>query len=428
MRNGFLVWLLALVPAAGLAMAQSDPAGNPAPRNLASSVALQTPPPSDAHPPAPPASPGDSWASGGCCQPSAGGGVCGPYGRIWVSAEYLLWWIKDERLPPLVTAGPASSGGVLGAPGTVVLFGGDHTDEEPFSGGRFTVGAWLNECQTIGIEADFFFLGQRSNNFVAGASGAAGAPVVARPIINVLTGTETSELVPGIVSVRERNRLLGTGVNGVFNVCCACCARLDLLAGFRYLEYDEDLTISENLLVPAGVPTIGGTRFDLSDSFSTRNFFYGGLIGGRGEVRRGRFFVDLTGDVSLGTTHQDLDILGSTVITPPGGTPVALRGGILALPSNIGHFSRDRFSVVPELSLNVGYQVTHNVRAFVGYTFLYWSDVLRPGDQIDRVINPTQIPSTLGPGTLVGPARPTVILRETDFWAQGLNVGVEFRF
>jgi len=73
----------------------------------------------------------------------------------------------------------------------------------------------------------------------------------------------------------------------------------------------------------------------------------------------------------------------------------------------------------PQLGVNVGYQLTDNVRAFVGYTFLYWNDVLRPGDQIDRVVNTTQSPVNLiGNGLLVGPARPAPIFRESDFWAQ----------
>jgi Putative beta barrel porin-7 (BBP7) len=434
MRKGFLVSLLALLQAGGLALAQSPPGLGAVSRDLPTYLVDQPPPGGATQAPA---SPGAGTGAGepgcpplGCFepQPSCCGGICGPPGRFWVSAEYLLWWIKDDRLPPLVTAGPASSGGVLGAPGTTVLYGGGGSDEEPFSGGRFTAGYWLNDCQTVGIEASFFFLGERSNHFVAGAPGELGEPVVARPIINALTGTETSELVPGTITVRERSRLLGTEINGICNVCCACCARLDLFAGFEYLELDEDLTIEENLAVPADIPTIGGTRFLVSDSFGTRNFFYGGQLGARGEVRRGRFFVDGMVGIGLGDTHQDLDILGSTIITPPGGTPVAERGGILALPSNIGQFSRDRFSVVPQVGINLGYQVTPHLRAFIGYTFLYWTDVIRPGEQIDRVINPTQIPSTLGPGTLVGPARPEVLFKETDFWAQGINFGIEFRF
>ena len=53
---------------------------------------------------------------------------------------------------------------------------------------------------------------------------------------------------------------------------------------------------------------------------------------------------------------------------------------------------------------------------------------MRPGDQIDPVINPTQLPTPAGPGTLVGPARPAFAFHETDLWVHGINFGGEFRF
>jgi hypothetical protein len=60
----------------------------------------------------------------------------------------------------------------------------------------------------------------------------------------------------------------------------------------------------------------------------------------------------------------------------------------------------------------------------VGYDLLYWSDVARAPDQIDRRINPSQIP----PGALLGVSRPEHTLRTTDFWAQGLTLGVVYQF
>jgi hypothetical protein len=334
----------------------------------------------------------------------------------------------------LVTASPPASAGVLGAPGTVVLFGGSRLDEDAHSGGRFTVGSWLNDCRTIGLEGGYFFLGSRATEFAAAGTGLPGSPVIARPIINALTGSETSELVAfpglesGIVHVTSSSWLQGANANLVANVCCSCCWRVDLLAGFRYLDLQEGLGIVERLMVNPDVANIGGSTFIVADQFDTRNQFYGGQLGARAEYRRGNLYIDLAGSVALGTTHEELDINGNTVITPAGGTPIALTGGLLALPTNIGHFSRDRFAVVPEIGINVGYQVTQFMRAFVGYSFLYWSAVTRPGDAIDRTINPTQLPSTQGPGTLVGPPRPTVILQDTEFWAQGINVGLEFRY
>jgi hypothetical protein len=84
--------------------------------------------------------------------------------------------------------------------------------------------------------------------------------------------------------------------------------------------------------------------------------------------------------------------------------------------------------VVPEFNLNVGRQVTDSLRLFVGYTFLYMSNVVRPGDQIDTTVNTTQLPDYTGPGTLSGPARPAFTWRDTGMWVQGINVGAQLRF
>jgi hypothetical protein len=48
------------------------------------------------------------------------------------------------------------------------------------------------------------------------------------------------------------------------------------------------------------------------------------------------------------------------------------------------------------------------------------SDVVRPGLQIDRVVNPNQFEQ----GHLFGPARPLPESNSTDFFAHGLNLGV----
>ena len=97
---------------------------------------------------------------------------------------------------------------------------------------------------------------------------------------------------------------------------------------------------------------------------------------------------------------------------------------MLALPSNSGHFSRNVFSVVPEVGMNLSYQVCPNLRLFMGYTFLYWNNVARPGALIDTVVNTTQQSG----GTLTGPARPAFAFHNTDYWAHGINFGLELRY
>ena len=54
--------------------------------------------------------------------------------------------------------------------------------------------------------------------------------------------------------------------------------------------------------------------------------------------------------------------------------------------------------------------------------------MVRPGEQIDVAVNSTQVPTSVLFGPLTGPARPAFNFRQSDFWAQGLNLGLEFRF
>ncbi len=75
--------------------------------------------------------------------------------------------------------------------------------------------------------------------------------------------------------------------------------------------------------------------------------------------------------------------------------------------------------------MTVGCQITNNIRATVGYSLLWMSDVVRPGDQIDRTVNPNLLPPAL---LSTSPNRPIFILRDSDIWMQGVRVGLDFRF
>jgi hypothetical protein len=64
----------------------------------------------------------------------------------------------------------------------------------------------------------------------------------------------------------------------------------------------------------------------------------------------------------------------------------------------------------------------------MGYTFLWWDGVLRPGDQIDRRVNLATVPLSPTFGAPGGPLLPNVNFRERDFWAQGLTLALRFLF
>jgi hypothetical protein len=355
-----------------------------------------------------------------------------------VNGEYLLWWIRDSQLPVSVTTavpGASTLPGVLGQPGTAVLFGGSDVDNQVRSGGRFTAGLWLNDGQTVGFEGNYLFLGSRSVPFDRTSSGAPGSEIIARPFFDVMNGAPDAQLVafPGIaggdIHVSSSSRLQGAELNLLYSTGGGGNYSVSLLGGFRYLQLDEGLGIAEschvNADLPGGPPLFGGSTIAIADQFDTHNYFYGGQIGARVESYWGRLFVNVLGKVALGETQEIVDIHGSTAITSPAGTTTGFPVGFLALASNSGRFTRDEFAVVPEFGINVGWQVSAHLRASVGYTFLYWSAVARPGDQVDEGLSGTQLPTDtrFNPGS--GPARPAVLLRSTDFWAQGISFGLE---
>jgi hypothetical protein len=156
--------------------------------------------------------------------------ACGPAGRCWVGADYLLWRVRGDSLPPLVTTSPAGTpraeGGGLSTPGTVTLFGDSKVNDDWRSGGRVWAGFWLDDEQRWGVEANYFMLEDARTHFDAASDG---NPILARPFFNALTNRPDAELIafPGVVtgnfSAAETSTLLGAGVWLRRNVCCGDC-------------------------------------------------------------------------------------------------------------------------------------------------------------------------------------------------------------
>ena len=67
-----------------------------------------------------------------------------------------------------------------------------------------------------------------------------------------------------------------------------------------------------------------------------------------------------------------MNIGGITRTTDANGANTTAAGGLLALSSNIGNYSRSQFAVVPEFGMNLGYQLSPHLEFKFGYTFIYW--------------------------------------------------------
>jgi hypothetical protein len=353
-----------------------------------------------------------------------------------------MWWTEGTSAPELVTVSPPltpqSAAGVLGQPGTEVLFGGGQFTNDLRSGGRLVIGSWLDDCRTYGMEGEYFGLGQDTFDFQRQSNG---DQILARPFFNVLTGRQDSELVafPGLIngsidvqgsselhSAGARLRLnldrQGTGSCGssYSGAGCGDGTRLDLLVGYRFLELDEGLTFREDLV---STDPLRPATFDIRETFGTRSDFHGGEIGLEWQYDRCRWSLEMLAKIALGNCHQVVTIDGSTTITSLG-IPATYPGGLLAQRTNIGRFARGQFVVVPEVGVTLAYELTESLKASFGYSFVFVSDVVRPGDQIDTGVNPDLLPPEAVPFS--GPLQPAFAFHGSGFWAQGLGFGVEY--
>jgi hypothetical protein len=137
--------------------------------------------------------------------------------------------------------------------------------------------------------------------------------------------------------------------------------------------------------------------------------------------------VDLRGKVAIGATTEEINIKGSQILVTPDGQATTFAGGLLALPTNMGNFHKDRLAFAPEFNVNVGYDVSQHVSLFVGYDFLFWSQVARPGDLIDAALDVNNIPNH-EPAPASGQVRPAPTLRQTEVFTQGVNFGIAFQW
>jgi hypothetical protein len=377
-----------------------------------------------------------------------------------------LWHIKDQPVPvPLITTStnPADFG-IIGAPTTTVLFGDTNVYMHLFTGGRITGGLCFCPDPGLGLEVSAFTFEKQVRSFSA-SSDAAGNPVIARPFFDAVALMENVALVSfpgafaGTVNAFTASNFYSGDCNFTFGGHQSPRWSATLLAGFRFFELDEQLQINQlSVILPGGFIFFNGNTVgapngvSITDNFDTRNQFYGGQIGGRVEGHWGRVSVEVMEKFGIGGVHQVVGINGESIlITPAQTTPggvlsntfpslfpptitvfsgrTGVPGGVLATETNSGQHTTTRFALLSESSANVRFKITNCISIVGGYSFLFLNKTTRPGNEIDRTVNPTGIPTSGSFSTfVVFPARPAFSFHEGSFYAHGGNIGLQFDF
>lgn len=392
--------------------------------------------------------------------------------NYWIDGEYLLWRIKNNPIPiPLVTSASYADPlpGAIGQPHTRVVLGEKSIDMGWMQGFQVDAGAWIKH--NIGIEGSYFLLPTVSQTKSLSTSGNLGSPNYAVPIFDVsgvfgLNGVpgETIFILPGpfmsdpgfsaTYILHLTSQLQSAELNGLYRIINKKNFQFECSGGFRWLQLYEKLLFKANsLAVPGSI--FGHAFYNTRDRFETTNNFLAGQLNIDARYRTKKWHLDALLKGALGAVLQKVKIEGSSQTSngnlffeTMGTGNTILPGGIFAEPSNIGSHRKSPMAWSFETKVKTGYAITKHIEIHLGYTFLWISRVLRPGNQIDRKINSTRTALAdasratvgIGPGPIPfggppgpapaasGPVRPKALFRSATFWAQGLDAGIQFNF
>jgi hypothetical protein len=335
---------------------------------------------------------------------------------LWLTADFLYWATQGPTAPPLVQNGPLILPPALApfvtVPATDTLLGGERMLNGMRPGVRVTGGVFLDAAKEWALGYSAAFLGSRSERLTGGSDG---TNIVNLPQFNTFLGTPFETplyvgypgLTRGTVAAAVQSSFF-TGSGQLRRVAQSGTGnRFDLIAGYRYAHLGDSIARSFDV-VSAVIPGQFSPRFQGEESTRTRNAFNGGELGFQFQGRMGRFIFDWQSTIALGATSTEIDrsytrsyiaggplsaLLG--VPLPPVGIPLIQTGGLV---------KRSEFAVMPQVGVKLGWEPIDHVRLTAGYDFLYWSRVRRA-------------PELFTGNDVV-----------TDFWAQGLSLGIDFRY
>lgn len=330
------------------------------------------------------------------------------------SAEWLLWYRRGQSFPVLAATGEDED------PAEVPLFGGEREGETSESGLRVTVGTWLDRTQCRSATVRLWGLGNEQIDFAV--DGDAGLTIV-RPFFDVTTlpGSAEENIVvrpdtPDFLRIGFESEVYGGDASIRQLWVRGLGARVDFLYGYQYLRLDERLAIRSRT---GGFPD---AQLSVTDSFEVENEFHGGQIGLGAFYEEGCWTFHGLAKVGFGNLERRGTLAGTTT-TQVGADPAATTNqGLLVRDTNAGSSSDSTFAVSPELSLGLGYRMNHWMDLSIGYSFLMVTDALQTWRTLDNqlAVNLEDPP--------VDPARPARTFSYGDYWAQGINFGVNFNY
>ena len=326
--------------------------------------------------------------------------------RFSARVEAATFWGSSQGVPSIVRSDE------IGIPGSVDYFGGTQDWNQSVQGirGEFGWRFGAGMCDTLQFR--FFDAGAQSLTFDSPVSG---VPSIVRPYQTPVP------LAQSAVSVKEpgisNGAVLAHGTSDVYGGDLlfrriwsqSCDTKTEWLAGYQQARLNDSIDVHSTTF-PIGTTN----RLELRDQFRTNNAFHGAALGVSRMVTSPRWSLQGMFKLGLGNMERTVTISGFQRVNDA----VPTTNGLLARGTNNGLYQTNTFVVSPEANVTLGYRLTQNLEATVGYNYLGLPKVARAGEQIDTVSNLDN----------VNPARPAFSLQESNYSLHSLNYGLQYRY
>jgi hypothetical protein len=377
--------------------------------------------------------------------------------RIWAEVDYFGLSGSDGKGPgyPVLTTMPWGvsshrggfvATGELDIPGVKIAYNPKAEDFGWSNGFKGALGGWLDDAREWGAELNGFLSPGASDRHAASTASLPANTYLGVPYYNVFTHDEDSAAL-GLTAAPDqvgtagfsfsRGDFWGIGARGLKNLARQERLSLDASFGFRNLNLSEkyQATYSQLNASGAGVRLCGFLSGSgavpgyatAQDRVEARDHFYGADLGVRFSYHLDRFILDVDPRIALGAMDEALKTSGSCRVWngATNATLFAANGGFFARPNVVGERSKTAFAVIPNVSVKVGVRITEHLQFKVGYEFLYISDVVYAGNQLDRRIS---LPRAFGGLTGVPASGVSKPFRTDDFMAHGVTAGFTIKF
>jgi hypothetical protein len=335
----------------------------------------------------------------------------------------LMMWSKDGPVRDVYVlyANDMTNGfPVLNNPHAQRLFSNDDQEYGMQMGGRLTFGLWADDARKWGFELSGFALEEGDASWDFGATGGTKVSLISYQdpggFEQGFFGKAPFSTLYGTIDISSHSQLWGVEGLGLHNLKRDDSMSLDVSFGVKHVDLSEDFRTSFVDVYPA-------FSFTAKDKWEATNQFFGAKIGMKFNMTCwDRLLVNIEPGVSIGANCESLRISGSSLAA---GTVHA--GGAFTGPTNMGTYDKTHFSVAPEIKLGLGCKITKKLSFNANYNFIYLSDVVRPGEQFNRQINPGAVGINGGDPNAT-PRRPTARFDTTDYWAHGVGVNLKIKF